>query len=64
VCVADGNRVNGSPDALVAEHGREAAFYVANSHPHPDLDAELERVEGGYGLTAARPPDAEVRRHG
>ena len=27
------------------------AFYVADSHPHPDLDAELERVEGGYGLT-------------
>ena len=28
------------------------AFYVADSHPHPDLDTELERVEGGYG----RPP--------
>ena len=27
------------------------AFYVAAGHPHPDLDAELERVEGGYGLT-------------
>ena len=27
------------------------AFYVANSHPDRDLDAELERVEGGYGLT-------------
>ena len=25
------------------------AFYVADSHPHPDLDVELERVEGGYG---------------
>ena len=27
------------------------AFYVADGHPHADLDAELERVEGGYGLT-------------
>ena len=26
------------------------AFYMKNSHPQPDLDAELERVEGGYGL--------------
>ncbi len=26
------------------------AFYVADSHPHPDLDTEMERVErGGYG---------------
>ncbi|MDD9989707.1 MAG: AAA family ATPase [Spirochaetaceae bacterium] len=28
------------------------AFYVNNSHPQPDLDAELERVEGGYGLAS------------
>ena len=27
------------------------AFYVANGHPDRDLDAELERVERGYGLT-------------
>ena len=27
------------------------AFYVSNSHPDRDLGAELERVEGGYGLT-------------
>ena len=27
------------------------SFYVADGHPHADLDAELERVEGGYGLT-------------
>ena len=27
------------------------AFYVANNHPDRDLGAELERVEGGYGLT-------------
>ena len=37
----------------VAEHWDERinAFYVANNHPDRDLGAELERVEGGYGLT-------------
>ena len=27
------------------------AFYVTDGHPDRDLDAELQRVEGGYGLT-------------
>jgi hypothetical protein len=27
------------------------SFYVQNNHPQQDLDAELERVEGGFGLT-------------
>ena len=27
------------------------AFYVQNNFPDPDLDAELERVEGGFGVT-------------
>ena len=27
------------------------AFYVQDNFPDPDLDAELERVEGGFGLT-------------
>ena len=27
------------------------AFYVRDNHPDPDLDAELERVEGGFGVT-------------
>lgn len=26
-------------------------FYVQNNFPDPDLDAELERVEGGFGVT-------------
>ena len=26
-------------------------FYIQNNHPDPDLDAELERVEGGFGVT-------------
>ena len=26
-------------------------FYIQNNHPDPDLDAELERVEGGFGET-------------
>ena len=26
------------------------AFYTQDNHPDPDLDAELERVEGGFGL--------------
>lgn len=29
---------------------RENAFYVADNHPEPDLDTELERVEGGFGV--------------
>ncbi len=29
---------------------RENAFYVADNHPEPSLDAELERVEGGFGV--------------
>jgi hypothetical protein len=27
------------------------AFYVANNYPDPSLEAELERVEGGFGVT-------------
>lgn len=27
------------------------SFYVQNNYPFQDLDAELERVEGGFGLT-------------
>ena len=27
------------------------AFYVQDNFPNPDLDAELERVEGGFGVT-------------
>ena len=27
------------------------AFYVRDNFPDPDLDAELERVEGGFGVT-------------
>ena len=27
------------------------AFYVRDNHRDPDLDAELERVEGGFGVT-------------
>ena len=27
------------------------AFYVQDNYPDPDLDAELERVEGGFGVT-------------
>ena len=27
------------------------AFYVQDNSPNPDLDAELERVEGGFGVT-------------
>ena len=27
------------------------AFYVQDNFPDPDLDAELERVEGGFGVT-------------
>lgn len=30
------------------------AFYVQDNHPDPDLDSELERVEGGYGVTPTR----------
>ena len=26
-------------------------FHVRDNHPDPDLDAELERVEGGFGVT-------------
>lgn len=26
-------------------------FYVQNNYPHQDADAELERVEGGFGIT-------------
>ena len=29
------------------------AFYVQDNSPNPDLDAELERVEGGFGVDAA-----------
>jgi hypothetical protein len=28
---------------------RVNSFYVQNNHPNPSLDAELERVEGGFG---------------
>jgi hypothetical protein len=27
------------------------SFYVQNNYPHQDVDAELERVEGGFGIT-------------
>ena len=30
---------------------RVNVFYIQNNHPDPDLDAELERVEGGFGVT-------------
>ena len=30
---------------------RVNAFYVQDNFPNPDLDAELERVEGGFGVT-------------
>ena len=30
------------------------AFYVRNNFPDPDLDAALERVEGGFGVTPQR----------
>ena len=30
------------------------AFYVRDNHPEADLDSELERVEGGYGVTPPR----------
>lgn len=30
------------------------AFYVRDNHPDADLDSELERVEGGYGVTPPR----------
>ena len=33
---------------------RVNAFYVRDNHPDPDLDSELERVEGGYGVTPTR----------
>lgn len=33
---------------------RVNAFYVQDNHPDPDLDSELERVEGGYGVTPTR----------
>ncbi len=36
---------------------RENAFYVADNHPEPSLDAELERVEGGFGV----PPQQHFR---
>ena len=29
-------------------------FFVRDNHPDPDLDSELERVEGGYGVTPQR----------
>ena len=29
-------------------------FFVRDNHPDPDLDSELERVEGGYGVTPRR----------
>lgn len=30
------------------------AFHVRDNHPEADLDSELERVEGGYGVTPPR----------
>lgn len=30
---------------------RANAFYVQDNYPDPDLDAQLERVEGGFGVT-------------
>ena len=33
---------------------RVNVFHVQDNHPDPDLDSELERVEGGYGVTPTR----------
>ncbi len=33
---------------------RTNAFYVQDNFPGPDLDAELERVEGGFGVTPSK----------
>ena len=46
---------------------RANVYYVQDNHPEPDPDAELERVEGGFGLTprqhfrALRPILPELR---
>ena len=37
--------------AAEAREQRINVFHVQNNHPNPDLDAELERVEGGFGVT-------------
>ena len=37
--------------AAEAQEQRINVFHVRNNHPNPDLDAELERVEGGFGVT-------------
>ena len=34
-----------------AQEQRINVFHVRDNHPNPDLDAELERVEGGFGVT-------------
>jgi predicted ATPase len=33
---------------------RVNSFYIQNNHPDKSLDAELERVEGGFGITARK----------
>ena len=37
--------------AATAWEQRINVFHVRDNHPDPDLDAELERVEGGFGVT-------------
>ena len=37
--------------AAAARDARINVFHVRDNHPDPDLDAELERVEGGFGVT-------------
>ena len=37
--------------AAGAREQRINVFHVRNNNPDPDLDAELERVEGGFGVT-------------
>ena len=42
--------LTGHPAAAVWDE-RINSFYVQNNYPAQDIDAELERVEGGFGLT-------------
>ena len=37
--------------AAEAREQRINVFHVRDNHPDPDLDAEIERVEGGFGVT-------------
>ena len=43
----------GHPAAAVWDE-RINTFYVQNNYPQKDADAELERVEGGFGVTPAQ----------